>query len=62
MTLEKIIKQELKIIEKLDTTHINYQGQMGYFLAVKDRIRRLYACTLRDILNYIDYLEGETND
>ena len=59
MTLEKIIKQELKIIEKLDTTHITYQGQMGYFLEVKDRIRRLYACTLRDILNYIDYLEGE---
>ena len=62
MNLAKIIQEELKIIKKLDTTHINYQGEMGYFLEVKDRIRRLYACTLLDILNYIDYLEGETND
>lgn len=60
MTLEEIIKKELKIVEKeLDTRHIFYQGQMGYFLEVKDRIRRLYACTLQDILNYIDYIEGE---
>ena len=57
MTLKEILQKELETIKKLDTTNINYRGHMGYLLEVKDRIRRLYVCTLGDILNYIDYIE-----
>lgn len=59
MTLEQIIKEELKIIEKLDTTKITYGYQMGYFLAIKERQRIMYKLVLEDILNYIDYIEGK---
>ena len=59
MTLKEIIQKELETIKKLDTTSINYRGHMGYLLEVKDRIRRLYACSLGDILNYIDYIEHD---
>ena len=57
MTLEEIIKKELKIVkEELDTRKITYGAHMGYLLTIKERQRIMYKLILEDILKYIDYI------
>ena len=59
MTLEEIIKKELKLVEELDTRNIKYGEHMGYLLAIKERQRIMYKLVLEDILKYIDYIGEE---